>query len=82
MAIGHNALHKSDIGNYWKYAMDLNVESSANWRVFHDLSHHHYPNTELDMEAYASEPFMFYFSNKPSNSMFISIIWPILICIY
>ena len=82
VGIGHNAMHKSDVGNYWKYVMDIHLSSSHNWRVLHDLSHHHYPNTELDMEAYFSEPVLNYLSNKPNNNLFITIFWPISVCLF
>ena len=55
--------------------MDFSYVSHYNWRIHHDLSHHHYTNTELDLEAAAGEPFLFYFSNKPHNNISVAIIF-------
>jgi hypothetical protein len=49
MAIGHNFFHQRD--SLWRFAFDLSLFSSADWRLSHALSHHMLPNLDGDYEV-------------------------------
>ncbi|PSN47115.1 Cytochrome b5-related protein [Blattella germanica] len=49
----HNFLHLRD--NFRMYYLDISFMSSRDWRVTHALSHHMYPNTQLDIELCFNE---------------------------
>lgn len=53
---GHNYLHRRD--NFRMYYINLIFHSFRDWRIGHVLSHHLFPNSLLDMELYAFEPFL------------------------
>ena len=46
MGIGHNFVHHKD--NIYKYFFVLTGFTHNEWQVMHAISHHTYPNTELD----------------------------------
>eukprot|EP00048_Salpingoeca_helianthica_P016522 m.232782 g.232782 ORF g.232782 m.232782 type:complete len:448 (-) comp18859_c0_seq1:27-1370(-) len=56
LGVGHNFFHQRD--NVWMYAFDLSCFGSYHWRTSHAISHHHYPNLDLDIEATFVEPWM------------------------
>src|SRR5207244_847874 len=47
--------------------------SSKEWIITHAISHHHYPNTSLDYEIQAFEPFVYWLTRSRENSYFIYI---------
>jgi hypothetical protein len=46
MGVGHNFFHQRD--SPWMYCFDLTLFSSYHWRITHAMSHHTYPNLEID----------------------------------
>ncbi|XP_050077689.1 cytochrome b5-related protein-like [Anopheles maculipalpis] len=54
----HNFLHQRD--NWRMYAFNIAFLSYREWRVSHVISHHLFPNSVLDMEISAFEPFLCY----------------------
>ncbi|KAF2892876.1 hypothetical protein ILUMI_13293 [Ignelater luminosus] len=60
----HNYSHKRD--NYRMYYHDVCGLSSRDFRIIHILSHHFYPNTTRDVQAYFSDPFAIPFPEKKS----------------
>lgn len=58
----HNFFHKKD--NWRMYMFNLTLMSSNEWRVTHVLSHHIFPNTLMDFEMSALEPFFQYLPRK------------------
>ncbi|KAI9014324.1 hypothetical protein DFJ74DRAFT_682127 [Hyaloraphidium curvatum] len=46
--IAHNFGHQAE--NWRRYYMDLVGSPSRTWRIHHEISHHMYPNSSLDIE--------------------------------
>lgn len=57
-SVGHNFFHHRD--NWRMYSWDLTLYSSYEWRITHGYSHHNYPNSVLDFEISAMEPFLYW----------------------
>jgi len=76
-AIGHDFFHQRD--SWWRFGVDLTAHSSYEWRISHDLSHHHHANTEIDTEVSAVEPLQYFFTSKPRNNflvfLYCHIVW-------
>jgi hypothetical protein len=72
LGIGHNFVHHKF--NYFKYFFVLTGFTHDEWQIMHALSHHIYPNTELDFEAAALEPFGYFLRNKPENKFYTELI--------
>lgn len=52
----HNYIHQP---NSWRmYLSNLSIMGWRDWRVFHAMSHHLYPNSYHDMEVSSFEPFL------------------------
>lgn len=68
VGIGHNFVHHKD--NYFKYYFLLTGFSHDEWQIMHCLSHHIYPNTELDYEAAALEPLAYFLRTLPPNKVY------------
>lgn len=64
LGIGHNGMHTA---HPWRYLMDLSLFSHAEWTVSHCLSHHHWPNTQVDFEISAIEPFIWSLASKAGH---------------
>ncbi len=62
----HNFFHLRD--NWRMYSFDLTLSSSWEWRISHVYSHHTYPNSVLDYEVSAFEPFVNYLPYNSKNS--------------
>lgn len=73
--IGHNTFHQADTP--WRFCTDLALYSAYTWRVSHAISHHHWSNTEVDIEASLVEPYIYFLGSKPRNSVLVLIYWPI-----
>lgn len=56
MMCAHNYFHLRD--NWRMYSFDISMFSSHEWRISHAYSHHAFPNTMLDYEVAAFEPFL------------------------
>lgn len=54
MGIGHNFFHRRNTA--WRFAFDVSLFSSADWRLSHALSHHMLPNLRADYEVGRPEP--------------------------
>ncbi|XP_053673890.1 cytochrome b5-related protein-like [Anopheles nili] len=54
----HNFLHQRD--NWRMFVFNIAFLSYREWRVSHVISHHLYPNSVLDMEISAIEPYLCY----------------------
>ena len=72
VGIGHNFIHHK--ANNFKYCLTLTGFTHDEWQVMHCLSHHIYPNLELDYEAAALEPIGFFLRNKPNNPIYTEVI--------
>lgn len=68
IGIGHNFVHHKS--NYFKYFFVITGFTHNEWQVMHCLSHHLYPNTEIDYEAAALEPIAYFLRNKPENKIY------------
>lgn len=68
VGIGHNFIHHRD--NYFKYFHCATGFTHNEWQVMHCISHHIYPNLELDYEAAALEPIGYFLRNKPENKVY------------
>ena len=70
--VGHIFIH---IGTNepLKYVHDITLSSSYHWIVSHCISHHHFPNTLIDYELSALEPFEYIIRSRKSNSKVIYI---------
>ncbi|XP_026289518.1 cytochrome b5-related protein-like isoform X2 [Frankliniella occidentalis] len=63
----HNFTHMRD--NWRMYYLSLCYLSLEDWRISHILSHHQYPNTQLDMEISMLEPLLEYFPTKTKKTL-------------
>ncbi|KAG5675236.1 hypothetical protein PVAND_005157 [Polypedilum vanderplanki] len=54
--ISHNFLHQRD--NWRMYLVNFSTQNYRDWRIFHVLSHHLYPNSYHDLEIILVEPFL------------------------
>ena len=72
VGIGHNFIHHKP--TVFKYFLTLTGFTHDEWQIMHCLSHHLYPNTELDFEAAALEPIGFFLRNLPENHMFTEVV--------
>ena len=52
--ISHNFVHQKN--NWRMYLLNVSLMSWRDWRVFHVMSHHLYPNSYLDLEVSLYEP--------------------------
>ena len=52
--ISHNFVHQKN--NWRMYLLNVSLMSWRDWRVFHVMSHHLYPNSYLDLEVSLFEP--------------------------
>ena len=67
--LGHNFIHQKE--NWLKHCVFLASGATAtDYRIMHCLSHHIYPNTELDYENASLEPFAYFLRSMPENSPF------------
>lgn len=65
MGIGHNFFHRRN--SVWRFAFDVSLYSSADWRLSHALSHHMLPNLRADYEATAFEPHVRFLRSSAAN---------------
>lgn len=72
IGIGHNFVHHK--ANYFKYYFVFAGFTHDEWQIMHCLSHHIYPNTELDFEAAALEPIGYFLRTMPLNKRYTEII--------
>jgi hypothetical protein len=63
MGIGHNFVHRKD--NIYKYFLLAAGFTPHEWQVMHCISHHMYPNLEIDYEAAAFEPISYFLRSRP-----------------
>jgi len=91
MAIGllftssHNFTHLKP--NWRQYYIVVPMLSLKDWRTSHILSHHHFPNTDLDMEMLQHEPLVDYYPRTDKDwksylqcvmfPLYAGLIWPI-----
>ena len=73
MGVGHNFFHQRD--SLWRFCFDVSCFSSSDWRISHALSHHMYPNMDLDLEATGTEPFVRHLRSQPTNSSWVYAYW-------
>ena len=77
VGVGHNGMHTAP--TWWRFLMDLSMFSSREWRVSHALSHHHYPNSKVDFEIAAVEPFIYSLYSSQANSVLLPVyLWSVL----
>jgi fatty acid desaturase len=68
VGIGHNFIHHRD--NIFKYFHCATGFTHNEWQIMHCISHHIYPNLELDYEAAALEPLGYFLRNSPENKWY------------
>lgn len=61
MICAHNYFHQKD--NWRMRLFNLAFFSYREWRVSHAISHHHYPNSIMDLEISYFEPFLCWLPN-------------------
>ena len=65
-----------------RFIFDFTIFSHRNWRISHALSHHLFPNLDLDMEASALEPYLSFMRNQQSNRRyFVFMYWLVMNCV-
>lgn len=69
LGIGHNFVHHRT-SPYRFFFLPTGFIPSE-WQIMHCMSHHQYPNTELDYELAALEPIGFFLRNFPKNFVMI-----------
>jgi len=74
--VGHNYMHKAP--TLWRYCVDLTAFSHRDWMISHCISHHTFPNLELDYEMQILEPFVYSMYNQPTNPWLFRFYWPLL----
>lgn len=77
----HNFMHQKD--NWRMYTASLTFVSWRDFRVFHAMSHHMYPNTYTDLEITGYEPFLKWipYSNKTKLGLYLSyLMTPVMYC--
>jgi len=67
----HNFVHQRD--NYRMYTANLVLMNWRDYRVFHVMSHHMFPNTYTDLEVSASENFLKWLPTAMKNQFTILI---------
>ena len=72
VGIGHNFVHHK--ANYFTYCLTLTGFTHDQWQIMHCLSHHIYPNLELDFEAAALEPLGFFLRNQKKNPIYTEVL--------
>ncbi|CAO1414248.1 unnamed protein product [Diamesa hyperborea] len=72
--ITHNFIHQKN--NWRMYMMNITLMNWRDWRVFHAMSHHMYPNSYHDLEVTLYEPGMKWI---PENKTKIEIVYAWLI---
>lgn len=72
VGIGHNFIHHHE--SIYRYFFLLTGFTHREWQIMHCISHHLYPNTELDYEIAAFEPIAFYLRNFPQNKWYMQIV--------
>ena len=68
VGVGHNFVHHKE--SIYRYFLLLVGFTHREWQIMHCISHHLYPNTELDYEIAAFEPLGYYLRSMPKNNMF------------
>lgn len=67
LGVAHNFIHHKE--SAFRYFFFPTGFTHREWQIMHCISHHLYPNTELDYEAAAFEPITFYLRSLPENSI-------------
>lgn len=68
IGIGHNFIHHKQ--GYFKYFYIITGFTHNEWQVMHCISHHMYPNTQLDYEAAALQPIAYFLRTAPENHIY------------
>ena len=63
LGVAHNFVHHKL--NIFKYFYVMTGFTPDEWQIMHCLSHHIYPNLELDYEAAALEPLGYFLRTQP-----------------
>lgn len=71
VGVGHNYIHQRP--HILRYLLDFSMNTHRDWYVFHCISHHMFPNIELDFEISGNEPFLYTYNNKSRHSWVIYI---------
>jgi len=61
IGLSHNYLHQPK--SIWHYLINVSTITEDEWHISHNLSHHSYNNTELDVEITSFEPYVFFLSS-------------------
>ena len=72
VGIAHNFVHHKT--NYYQYMFLLAGFTHSEWQIMHCLSHHLYPNLEIDYEAAAFEPISYFLRSMPENHMLVEVV--------
>jgi hypothetical protein len=54
VVVGHNFIHQRN--NWRMFVTNIGMMNCQDWRVFHAISHHMYPNSYHDMQIAGYEP--------------------------
>jgi len=69
VGVAHNFVHHKT--NSYQYMFLLAGFTHNEWQIMHCLSHHLYPNLEIDYEAAAFEPVSYFLRSMPENHMLV-----------
>eukprot|EP00043_Microstomoeca_roanoka_P002816 m.40679 g.40679 ORF g.40679 m.40679 type:complete len:452 (-) comp11743_c0_seq1:139-1494(-) len=67
--VGHNYFHQRN--HPLRYAMDLTFAGHHQWRISHAISHHGFPNLDIDIELSQFEPLSTYLRSQPANGPWV-----------
>eukprot|EP00047_Mylnosiga_fluctuans_P007938 m.5468 g.5468 ORF g.5468 m.5468 type:complete len:437 (-) comp2008_c0_seq1:94-1404(-) len=71
--VGHNWFHMRN--TLWRYAFDLTCFGHHDWRISHAISHHVFPNLDVDIEASFVEPFLTFMRDQKPNLPGVLLVW-------
>lgn len=77
VGVAHNFVHHKQ--SFYRYFFLLVGFTHREWQIMHCISHHLYPNTELDFEIAAFEPIGFYLRSLPKNKWYLQIVLEIVL---
>lgn len=72
MGLGHNFLHQRK--NWGRFMFEMSGLGHQEWTIFHAISHHLYPNTNVDYEIATFEPLVRFLKSQPANPIYTELL--------
>eukprot|EP00055_Hartaetosiga_balthica_P007458 m.25627 g.25627 ORF g.25627 m.25627 type:complete len:465 (+) comp5784_c0_seq2:125-1519(+) len=79
IGVGHNFFHQRN--HILRFASDFTLAGHHQWRLSHCISHHTYPNQDVDYEASTLEPYDTFMRSQTGQSIFFFPLTFIVYCI-